>query len=250
MSFTALEIILIIGAGTIGVSVLALVARFSKKSLSITKSGISVSSDKTSDKKSSPHSKCKHSKDVIELFLLQKESLPMIVIEKEIGIFNAQMEHARLKIEEATNLLSKRYLTLLKEVQGSKDGIASSEQFKFYQLILKDVKHEAIDWAEQIMRENHLDSRTEDEFNTYEEEKTMFIMNKVTEILNNNYIPYKKNWPTREQVYDANQDIINQVTSTIKECLRTARRLSIEKNKSISEQIQKIDNHYNSLFKE
>jgi len=240
-------IIAIIITGTICLSIIAFIVYKTGVSINATDKSFGISgSDK---KKKSPHASCRFSSDIILILQEQRKIQDEVFYWRHVGIIREQMNYAEQKLDQALTVLNKHFLILLKEMNGGdKTGISNSNQYRHYVQVLREVKIKAIETCRHIMRENHLADRTEDEFNLYEETKTTMIIDQGSDVMNYLYYVKMEGWPTREQIYDHNQKIKNELVALGKDALRQARKIAIEKGTEIEEKQNALDKKIEDLF--
>lgn len=196
-----LTIILVSG----GVAILILVAVITGRRVAVTRDGFEVG--ERSKDNGNPHSKCKHRVDLVQ-FITDRDDYQEAIYEITHRKLPAEiMNHGEDIIDRLTTMLESQYLRLLKEKGiASKSEVATTPQFKEYQVVLGLVRYHMVSEVRRMMRENGFIRKEETgQWENYVQQKMRDMIDYFTKLLN---MYYYIDTPTRTEVYDYNQKLL------------------------------------------
>lgn len=154
-----------------------------------------------------PHSKCKHRVDLVH-FITTRDDYQEAIYEITHRKLPAEiMNHGEDIIDRLTTMLESQYLRLLKEKGiASKSEVATTPQFKEYQVVLGLVRYHMVSEVRRMMRENGFIRKEETgQWENYVQQKMRDMIDYFTKLLN---MYYYIDTPTRTEVYDYNQKLL------------------------------------------
>lgn len=178
-----------------------------------------------------PHQKCPYSKDVPTTMRAQRVLVEKIACLRQHELLADQMILIENTIDIIMSDMRQRFMKLLRDVAGGKNGLIASPAWDSYHKCLQIVKWETKSLMKRYLKENHLAKKEGAEFETYISQRSTALISFVTELLNREY---KEEKPSREQVYDANQEILPDVKTQIGSALRQCREIAIENKEEIA----------------
>lgn len=252
----ALTFALLVGTLVAAVLVLIRYVRTSRVNLKFGKGGLSLDPEDPEtapapileSEPSSPrrHEDCHLRRDILLIIEYQTEAIKKISHIEDVEIIKEQMHGAEELISAARDLLRKRFLRLLKNTIQTKVGLITTHEAGIYDNVLRILSQALLDHARFTFRENGLSKKSEAEFEPWLVAKVKHIHLIITELLNDIYPPETS--PSREEVYDANEDIIPQIGELLEALLRRGRIVELEKDAEIVKIREQLSKRIESIL--
>lgn len=177
-----------------------------------------------------PHAKCQHVKDIFYLLMEQQN----IILKKEEikkNTLSRQMNYAEERFICILGDMQDIYIKLLQDL--GEDHPTEVYGFKAYQVVLELLKVEILFKIRIVFRRNKLCEMSEEEFSRYSKDKTEMLITVIFDFITHKYF-YIKN-VSKEDLYKANSEYINEMKTHIFEIIMRARSVSIEHTKIVNE---------------
>lgn len=230
-------LLLFLGAAIIFIafaaSFLALIRKARVRTSIKTAKGTICIGEDSGDRPNSPHSTCPHARDIIALLAEQAEMLDTVhTIESRV--LKDQMLFVKAESTRLRGKAQSLFLRTLRNATQSKEntGLVAHPEYREYERALKDAISICQELIETAFDENHYAARTEQDFNRYATIKTTEILQTVTDYLN---AAYKGGVVTRENIYNENQAILEDVKGAVDRMFWNAREIAVDAAAKIQE---------------
>jgi len=220
--------VILVGA----VASLASIIRRNKIGFSFGKGKVQVSaSDDPTGTVQRKHPDCPYWQEILLIIEYQTDAIKRITRIEEIQTIKEQMGYAEQKMGEIRGMLRKVFLKVLRNVRGSKENLVGSAEAIGYENVLKILTYEMLNEFRFIFRENHIVDIEGSDFEMYLRSKVGHLQSRITELLNELYIPGVN--PSRERLYDENQEIVSDINEAMEEVIRHGRQIGLARQKDI-----------------
>lgn len=222
-------LIIIVVGGVIILSVISTV-KTGKIGITLGKGGVSVTTDP-----SNPDGcgECFRVSDIARIIQLQEEVSRRVQHIEDIELVRDQMNYAEERLDAIEGLMLPIFLRELREDKGgARDGLISTTEAVSYRNCLALMKERLLTVARHMFRENHLAEKGELEFEAYVRAKRKIFCQKKTTVLNEIFPPGIS--PSREDIYEANREIIDEIEGEFDSIIRHGRMIAVEKRNEIA----------------
>lgn len=182
----------------------------------IEKLGITIGSK--NKVKTSHHSKCPHSRDIMEIIHRTAEHYEKIQAMKN-SIMKEQMRYYEEIEEEVLGLFKKIFIKLLSEKTPDEMQFINNNDYKNYILILKVIAADLKSYVRNCFSANHYITYTIESQNDYVDKKKNALSQKTTEMLNDYWRGEKV---SRSEIYKANKEYIKLFENQVEDIFNRA----------------------------
>jgi hypothetical protein len=225
------SIVQLASAGIMVFVVLLTVAKGGKKIVRFNGKELVAVEDGAAAKRITAHQACPHSKDIPLAISAQRVLIEKITELRVKGILAEQMVLVENILDIIISKMRERYLKLLRAAMDTKEGLIASPEWDCYQKCLYMLRNEMKSMMKRYLKENHLVNKDGAEFESYIEHRTSSLLSGATELLNREY---RMDNPSREQVYDANMELIPDIRMLIGQAIRQFKEIAQERADAIT----------------
>lgn len=183
-------------------------------------------------------------KDIVILLAKQAEMLDQVhTLEKRV--LKDQMIFVKSQSLRLRGRAQSVFLRLLREKlnPGEKNGLVDHPDYCEYVRTLKDAIDNCKELVEASFEDNHYDTRSEKDFQQYEQTKTVEIIQTITNFLNDGYCGQ---FISRDMIYDENKRILDEIKTSVSKMFWNAREISIQ----TAIQVKVLRDNFDKLMKE
>jgi len=168
--------------------------------LSLSKAGILIGKSSTS--KVSPHAKCPHAGDIMELIHRTTEYIESRQ-ERKTLLLEEQMRFYEETEEEITGLMKRLFLSILCKKMEGIDSYVQHPEYTSYTVTLMAIATDIKSYIRGCFKANHYAELTMEEQVAYTDKKRSVVMQKVTEGLN---VYWRGSLVTRPELYATHKE--------------------------------------------
>jgi hypothetical protein len=183
-------------------------------------------------------------KDIVILLTKQAEMLDQVhTLEKRV--LKDQMIFVKSEALRLRGRAQSVFLRVLRDKldSGEKNGLVDHPDYCEYVRALKDAIDNCKELIEASFEDNHYATRTEKDFQQYEQTKTIEIIQTITNFLNDGY---RGHVVCREMIYDENQRIMDEFKTSVSKMFWNAREISV----ATAIQVKALRDNFDKLMKE